>query len=66
MERLARKIIDMLDDVRMTKNDLDYLAWHLIWQAPKPMQKRMVFLADAIIRHNYEIEETNDDQYTLF
>ena len=66
MERMAMKILDLLDDVRMTKPDLDYLAWHLVYQAPKPMQRRLVILADAILHHNYTITEDNDDQYTLF
>ena len=52
MERLALKILDLLDDVRLTTHDIDYLAWQLIYQAPKPMQKRLVILADAILFHH--------------
>lgn len=66
MERIAKRILDMLDDVRLTKNDLDYLAWHLVYHAPKPMQRRLVILADAIIHHNYTITEENDNDDTLF
>ena len=67
MEKLALKILDLLDDVRYTVRDLDYLAWQLVYQAPKPMQKRLVILADAIIHHHHEIQEQDDDnQYTLF
>ena len=67
MEKLALKILDLLDDVRYTVRDLAYLAWQLVYQAPKPMQKRLVILADAIIHHHHEIQEQDDDnQYTLF
>lgn len=52
MERLATKILGLLDDVRLTTHDIDYLAWQLIYQAPKPMQKRLVILADAILHHH--------------
>lgn len=67
MEKLALKILGLLDDVRYTTRDLDYLAWQLVYQAPKPMQKRLVILADAILFHHNDIkEQANDDQYTLF
>lgn len=52
MERLATKILGLLDDIRLTNHDIDYLAWQLIYQAPKPMQKRLVILADAILHHH--------------
>lgn len=66
MERLATKILTLIDDVRMTTYDLDYLAWQLVYQSPKPMQKRLLILADAIIHHHHTIKEENDGQYTLF
>jgi hypothetical protein len=60
MERLATKILGLLDDVRLTTHDIDYLAWQLIYQAPKPMQKRLVILADAILHHHHEQKEYHD------
>ena len=67
MEKIALKILALLDDVRLTTRDLDYLAWQLVYQAPRPMQKRLIILADAILfHHNDIIKEQNDDQYTLF
>lgn len=63
MEKIAMKILALLDDVRYTKQDVDYLAWQLIYQAPKPMQKRLVILADAILIHNHQMQEQDNDNY---
>lgn len=60
MERLATRILGLLDDIRLTHQDIDYLAWQLIYQAPKPMQKRLIILADAIIFHHNEQKEHHD------
>lgn len=66
MERMAKRILDAIGDVRIGKHDLDYLAWYLVYNAPKPMQRRLIILADAIIQHHYTITEENDDDDTLF
>lgn len=66
MEKIALRILALLDDVRLTTKDIDYLAWQLVYQAPKPMQKRLIILADAILHHHHTIKEQDDDQYTLF
>lgn len=67
MEKIALRILDILSDVRLTVKDIDYLAWHLVYHSPKPMQKRLLILADAIQVHHHTImEEDNNDQYTLF
>lgn len=67
MEKIALRILDILSDVRLTVKDIDYLAWHLVYHSPKPMQKRLLILADAIqVHHNDIMEDTNNDQYTLF
>lgn len=67
MEKIALRILDILSDVRLTVKDIDYLAWQLIYQSPKSMQKRLLILADAIQVHHHQImEEDNNDQYTLF
>lgn len=60
MEKLATKILALLDDLRLTTQDIDYLAWQLIYQAPKPMQKRLVILADAILHHHSQQKEYHD------
>jgi len=60
MERLATKMLALLDDIRLTHQDIDYLAWQLIYQAPKPMQKRLLILADAIIHHHSQQKEYHD------
>jgi hypothetical protein len=60
MEKLATKILALLDDLRLTTQDIDYLAWQLIYQAPKPMQKRLVILADAILHHHSTQKEYHD------
>lgn len=59
MDKLATKILGLLADVRMTTQDIDYLAWQLIYQAPKPMQKRLVILADALL-HHHATKDDND------
>jgi len=60
MEKVASKILGILSDVRFTTQDLDYLAWQLVYQAPKPMQKRLLILADSIIHHHSMQKETDD------
>lgn len=66
IERVATKILTMIDDVRWSRHELDYLAWQLVYQSPKPMRKRIAILADAITFHiNNDSEEINND-YTLF
>lgn len=66
MEKIALKILALLDDVRLTAQDIDYLAWQLVYQAPRPMQKRLIILADAILHHHHTIKEQDNDQYTIF
>lgn len=66
IERVATKILTMIDDVRWSRHELDYLAWQIVSQSSKPMRRRIAILADAITYHiNNDDEETNND-YTLF
>jgi len=60
MEKLATKILGMIDDIRITHQDIDYLAWQMIYQAPKPMQKRLLILADALIFHHSQQKENEN------
>lgn len=60
MEKVALKILGILSDVRFTTQDLDYLAWQLVYQAPKPMQKRLLIIADGIIHHHSQQKEHHD------
>lgn len=68
IERVASKILDMLDNVRWTTHDLDYLAWQLVYQSSRPMRKRIVILAEAItFHHQQELAEAQCyEQDTLF
>lgn len=68
MERIAQKILAMLDDVRWTVRDLDYLGWQLVYQSPKPMRKRIVILAEAITFHHEQqlVEDGKYEQDALF
>lgn len=68
MERIAQKILTMLDDVRWTVRDLDYLGWQLVYQSPKPMRKRIVILAEAITFHHQQqlAEDGKYEQDALF
>lgn len=66
MERIAQKIIALIDDVRWSSHDIDYLAWQIVSLSPKPMLRRVVYLAEAIIFHNQQMQEEHNDQYTLF
>jgi hypothetical protein len=63
MEKVATKILGILSDLRFTHQDIDYLAWQMIYQAPKPMQKRLLILADALIFHHAQQKE-NDNDYS--
>jgi hypothetical protein len=65
MQRTANKILAILDDIRWTKHEVDYLAWNLVQNAPKPMLRRLDYLASAIVQYRYEIEEEHNDD-TLF
>lgn len=66
IERIATKILAMIDDVRMTTHDIDYLGWQIVYQSPKPMRKRIAILADAITHYLNTPEENDNDQYHLF
>ena len=68
MERIAQKILAMLDDVRWTNRDLDYLGWQLVYQSPRPMRKRILILAEAItFHHQQELSEVHGyEQDSLF
>lgn len=68
MERIAQKILAMLDDIRWTNRDLDYLGWQLVYQSPRPMRKRILILAEAItFHHQQELEDDKHyEQHTLF
>ena len=68
MERIAQKILAMLDDIRWTNRDLDYLGWQLVYQSPRPMRKRILILAEAItFHHEQELAEAGKyEQDTLF
>lgn len=60
MERLAAKILALIDDVRYTYRDMDYLAWQIVQQSPRPMIKRVRYLAQAIIMHLEEMDNEDD------
>lgn len=66
IERLATKILGLIDDVRMTRQDIDYLAWQIVYQSPKPMRKRVLILAESITYHHEQEQAAADEQYTLF
>lgn len=66
IERLATKILAMIDDVRMTRQDIDYLAWQLVYQSPRPMRKRILILAESITYHHEQEQAAADEPYTLF
>jgi hypothetical protein len=57
MERVAAKILTMLDDVRWTVNDIEYLGWQMVYQSPKPMQKRLAVLADSMMTSQAKMDE---------
>ena len=67
MEKIAAKILDMLDDVRYNRYDIDYIGWQLIYQSPPHMRKRVAFLAESISHyHNETAKAEENEQYTLF
>jgi hypothetical protein len=63
MEKMAMKILSMIDSVRYTVRDIDALAWYLVYNSDKPMRRRLLILADAIVHyHNEEKERFDDDR----
>jgi hypothetical protein len=60
MERLATKILTLIDDIRWSRHDLDYLAWQIVYQSPRPIRKRVAILAEAITFHINNDKEDND------
>lgn len=60
MERLATKILALIDDVRWSRHDIDYLAWQIVYQSPRGIRKRVAILADAITFHVNNDKEDND------
>ena len=65
MEKIADKILDLIDDVRWTKHELDYLAWTLINQSPAPLRRRVQYLGERLIHHHNTTEE-HHEQDRLF
>jgi hypothetical protein len=62
IERAADKILGMIDDVRWTKNEIDYLAWQLVQKSNKPMLRRLIQLSSSIIIYKEEMtRDENDD-----
>ncbi len=67
MERLATKILTIIDDVRWSRQDIDYLAWQIVYQSPRAIRKRIAILADAITFYiNNDEEEASDGTDTIF
>jgi hypothetical protein len=66
MERLATRILGMLDDVRWTVHDIEYLGWQLVYQSPKPMQKRLAILADSIMVNQEKMDRECEGQNGLW
>jgi hypothetical protein len=64
MERLALKILALLNDLHITNADLDNLGWQLVYQSNKPMRKRLVILADAILFHHYQETARENDGHS--
>jgi hypothetical protein len=65
MERIALKILALLNDMGITNADLDNLAWQMVYQANRPLRKRIVILADAILFHHATMKN-EEDQDGLF
>jgi hypothetical protein len=61
IERVADKILAMIDDVRWSHHDIDYLAWQLVQKSNRPMLRRLVDLSVAIIQHNDNMIKDEDD-----
>ena len=66
MERVAAKILAAIDDVRWTIHDIEYLGWQLVYQSPKPMQKRLAVLADSIMTSQAKMDEQLEGQDELW
>lgn len=64
IEKVADKILDMLDNVRWTKHEIDYLAWSIVNKSSAPIMRRVVYLSNRIIHHHNTFQESTDD--TLF
>jgi hypothetical protein len=57
MEKTALKIIALIDSIRHTDHDMEYLAWYMVYNSHRPMRERLVILAKAILKHDFDLKE---------
>lgn len=67
MERVARKIVDLIADGRYSVPDMDALGFHVINLSTRQVQKNALVMADAItFYHNNPFDGDDNGQDTLF
>lgn len=67
MERVARKIVDLIADGRYSLPDMDALGFHIINLSTRQVQKNALAMADAITYyHANPFDGENYGQDTLF
>lgn len=63
MERLATRILGLISDVRFTQRDIEYLAWQMVSQSPRPMLARVKTFGEFLVFHANELETDNGNDY---
>ena len=67
MERVARKIVDLIADGRHSLPDMDALGFHIINLSTRQVQKNALTMADAItFYHANPFDGDDNGQDTLF
>lgn len=67
MEKIARKIVDLIADGRYSVPDIDYLGFHIVNLSTRQVRKNALVLADAIIHYSENpFSGDIDGQDTLF
>lgn len=66
MDKVARKIIDMVSDNRLGFYDLDMLAWYLVHLSRRPTLDNLLIVSNQIQHHAAEVRSEIRGQQALF
>ena len=65
-ERIAKKIVDAISDVRLDGYGIDMIGWYMINHTPRPALNHVIQLAGSINTHYNLMREEIYGQQTLF
>jgi hypothetical protein len=65
-ERIAKKIVDAIADVRLDGYGIDMIGWYMVNHSPRPALNHVIQLAGSINSHYNVMREEIYGQQTLF